>query len=123
MRIALEHAAPLVPVLSLNEPQLMDNVHWPRMMAWARKNLGFPIPFIPYGSFICTPRRHGRTTVIVGSPIHPPVLAEPGKPTAAEVEATHEQYFEALSNMFVRYNAQYGDANVKLVIVDAHSPK
>lgn len=55
------------------------------------------------------------------NPMVCPVHTSSGHPTAAEVEATHARYFDALSDMFRRYNARYGDQDVELVIRDAHT--
>lgn len=49
VRMALRHRARLVPILSMGEWELMDNVSWPKTQAFTRKLLGFPVPFAPYG--------------------------------------------------------------------------
>ena len=68
IRLALRHGATLVPVLSMGEWILLDNVKMSYMQGLARAYLGFPIPFVPYGSFICMPRR-SPITIIIGEPL------------------------------------------------------
>ena len=71
VRMALRHRARLVPVLSMGEWELMDNVSWPRTQAFTRKLLGFPVPFAPYGEVVTTSKCHNCCHCLVPVPFAP----------------------------------------------------
>jgi hypothetical protein len=51
VRLALQEGALLLPMLSMGEWTLQDNVYLPTMQAFFRKYTGIPIPFCPYGRY------------------------------------------------------------------------
>merc|ERR1719183_193979 len=71
IRMALRHGARVVPVLSMGEWELLDNISMPRLQSLSRRIFGFPIPFWPVGVlYLPLPRRPPRgLTVIIGNPI------------------------------------------------------
>jgi 1-acyl-sn-glycerol-3-phosphate acyltransferase len=123
IRLALLHGATLVPVLSMGEWILLDNVKMSYMQGIARAYLGFPIPFIPYGSFICMPRR-SPITIIIGEPlVFDRTKAKPEEDgtfqtTESEVLEAHKVYFDRLREMFDRNKKACGFPDHKLVFDD-----
>jgi len=131
VRMALRHRARLVPILSMGEWELMDNVSWPIMQRATRKVLGFPVPFAPHGAYnLPMPNRpkHG-LHVIVGQPIdyvceqaesfsdEPPLCV----PSEADVNRAHTLFYEALHSMFERHKANCGYPDHTLVMLDSPS--
>ena len=119
VRMAYNHRARLVPVLSMGEWELLDNVHLPWIQKPARRLLGFPVPFVPYGSHMLPlPRRppHG-ITILVGQPIDCIPSAD-GKVSEADVQRTHARYFDQLASMFERHKASCGYPHMKLIMID-----
>jgi len=128
VREALKHKARLVPILSMGEWELMDNVHWPKTQRITRSFLGCPLPFVPHGAYyLPMPNRpkHG-LNVIVGQPIdyvcenaavlqeEPPLCV----PSEADVDRAHALYFDAIQSMFERYKERCGYPEHTLVLVD-----
>lgn len=64
------------------------------------------------------PRRppHG-ITIIVGQPIDCIPASERGV-SEADIQRTHEQYFNQLASMFERHKAACGYENMQLVMLD-----
>jgi len=106
VRMSLSCGVPLLPVLSMGEWMLLDNVYWPRMQALSRRCFGFPCPFLPYGAFPLMPRRCP-IKLIVGQPLPcPEGISSP--PTQKEVDEQHQQYFDRLESMFERHKSSCG---------------
>jgi len=123
VRLALQHRARLVPLLSMGEWQLMDNVSWPRTQALSRRLLGFPFPFAPYGAyFLPIPRRprHG-LTILIGRPIDYECaqLAEGDSPSDEEVDRAHKLYFDEVRRLFEKHKASCGYPDHQLVFLDS----
>lgn len=74
VRLALKHNVPLVPIFSFGEHRVLDNVHLPKLQAYFKRYLGFPVPFFPYGRFYLPIPRRAKLTICVGQPIYPPVI-------------------------------------------------
>lgn len=54
---------------------------------------------------------------VVGAPIPPPKLQHEGQPSAAEVDAFHARYYEALQQLWKVHAADFpGYQNVSLVV-------
>ena len=54
---------------------------------------------------------------VVGAPIPPPKLQQEGQPSAAEVDAFHASYYEALQQLWKVHAADFpGYQDVQLVI-------
>lgn len=106
VRMSLEEGVPLVPVLSMGEWTLMDNVSFPRIQALSRRVLGFPFPFVPYGAMPFMPRRRA-IRLIVGEPLACPPRGNCVL-TLEEVDEQHRRYFERVSGMFERHKGPCG---------------
>eukprot|EP00040_Diaphanoeca_grandis_P028093 m.161355 g.161355 ORF g.161355 m.161355 type:complete len:503 (+) comp31229_c0_seq1:287-1795(+) len=122
VRMALTNGATLIPILSMGEWQLMDNVYVPTLQNWAKAKVGFPIPFIPYGSFVGTPRRK-TVTLIVGKPIQ---STHGGADVSEEeVAKVHREYFDSLKTLFDKYKSEYGygDLQMKFMSEDPNCSK
>ena len=94
-----------MPVFSMGEWNIMDNINLPKCQQISRKIMGFPFPFVPYGATICMPRRC-TITVIVGDPIEYKVHGE--EPSQEEIDDAHDKYFNALKDIFDRNKAECG---------------
>ena len=123
IRMAIQYGASLVPILSMGEWILMDNVELSFLQKWSRAFLGFPVPFIPYGAFIAIPRRCP-ITIIIGKPIKlPKPKSADFVPSQKEVEKVHEQYFNQLRDMFERNKVACGFPRHSLVFDDEITDK
>ena len=117
-------SASLVPVVSFGENELyrrrtLHNLV-PRGMAWGRSIIGH------------VPRRHPVTTVgemeltfvacdqgerlslVVGKPLHVNQLIDP---SASDIDRLHQQYLQAMVQLFEANKNKHGMAHVKLKIV------
>ncbi|OQR94346.1 diacylglycerol O-acyltransferase [Achlya hypogyna] len=115
LRLALEHGAPLVPVLSFQEGEVLDNVQMPALQQWTVKKFAVPCPFFPYGTFYLPIPRRLPMTVAVGAPIPVPHIA---KPSVDDVHRLHGVYFGALRTLFETHKAQAGCDGFELVYID-----
>lgn len=97
IKLAIQAGASLLPILSLQETEIMDNIQRKPMQKWFVKNTGVPFPFFPYG-VLCFPiPRPIHLPIIVGEPI---ALTKNKNPTDSEVAAVHEQYYAQIKTMF-----------------------
>ena len=121
MRLAMQERAHLVPVLSLGEVDLLDNVRVPDLQRWFLRRIGFAAPFNPYGLWYLPIPRPVPVTVIVGRPVQ---VAHLANPTDAEIKRGLFMYFTELQEMFDKHErvAQQGLPKRKLVFLD-HSGK
>lgn len=118
VRMALEHKAELVPVISIGEWDLMDNIYMPSLQNLTRKRLGFPIPFVPQGRFLIPMARkpkHG-ITIVIGEPIAFKPKCDP--PSEEDVKEAHRLFYQQLEDMFERHKAESGYPSHQLVVVD-----
>jgi len=106
VRVSLARGVPLLPVLSMGEWMLMDNVYCPRLQALSRRWLGFPCPFLPYGAFPLMPRRCP-VRLVVGEQL-PCLEGISNPPTEKEVDEQHQKYFNRLESMFERHKVSCG---------------
>jgi hypothetical protein len=122
VRMALAEGADLVPILSIGESDLLDNVRMPTVQQWFLKRTGIAAPHFPYGCFYLPIPRPRKVTVIVGRPI--PVLRV-SDPSDAVVKATLDTYLRALLEMYDRHRVAAGEPpGRKLIFIeDPHSGK
>jgi len=97
IRIAIEHGTPLVPVLSLGETMLLQNVHAPRMQEYTLRTVGFMFPMWPFGRWYSPLPNPHPVAVVFGKPIEVPHSKEP---TPEMVEKIHTEYYTQLRDMF-----------------------
>jgi len=117
MRLAIEHGAPLVPIISFGETELMDNVRVPGLQQWFVRRLGLPPLHMPYGWLgLPVPRPHP-VTVCIGAPVRPPPLAQGVRPTTEMVEAFHKDYYQAVSSLFHEFRAEAGFPDLELELL------
>ncbi|KAG7402199.1 hypothetical protein PHYBOEH_005762 [Phytophthora boehmeriae] len=114
IRLAIEHGVPLVPVLSFNEGEMMDNVRAPMMQRWFVKKLAFPFPYFPYGRGLLPIPRKVDIPIVVGEPLEVPHIA---KPTKEDIDEVHTKYFAALEGMFFKYKDEVGCGDYKLIFI------
>lgn len=125
VKIALRTGAPLVPVFSFGEVELFNQVPNPPGSKLRRLQEGFKritgvAPIMVNGrglfqySFGLVPRRRPLTTV-VGAPI---VTEKRENPTDQEVDALHQKFCDALTNLFETHKTKYLENadNLKLVL-------
>jgi len=122
IRMALRHGSSLVPIFSMGEWMVMDNVYMPKFQKLSRDLLGFPIPFVPYGSFLTIPRRTP-IKIVFGEPFvftRRKNADSTGsyEPTEEEVASAHEEYFQRLKELFDRNKSRCGFPRHELVFSD-----
>ncbi|KDO25193.1 hypothetical protein SPRG_20777 [Saprolegnia parasitica CBS 223.65] len=115
LRLALEHGTPLVPVLSFQEGEVLDNVQYPALQQWSVKKFAVPCPFFPYGRFYLPIPRRVPMTVAVGAPIP---VTKCDAPTTDDVRRLHEVYFTALRTLFNTHKAAAGCDDFELVYIE-----
>lgn len=52
IRLAIRTGATLLPIFCFGDTKLMDNVNMKKMQRRSKSIIGFPFPFVPYGSFL-----------------------------------------------------------------------
>ncbi|TMW68586.1 hypothetical protein Poli38472_006054 [Pythium oligandrum] len=114
IRLAIESGTPLVPILSFQEGELMDNVYAPKVQRWFVKRLAFPFPYFPYGRMYLPLPRKIDTNVVVGAPLR---VEQKAAPTQEEVDLVHARYFGELRRLFDTYKEQAGCADYELVLI------
>ncbi|CAF4631625.1 unnamed protein product [Rotaria sp. Silwood1] len=105
VKLALKHGASLVPVISFGENELYE-----------RRTCFNLIPNgIPCGRSIVghIPFRHPVITV-VGKPIHVNKIVDP---TATDIDQLHNEYIQAIEQLFEVNKCQYGLEHVNLEII------
>ncbi|CAF3392823.1 unnamed protein product [Rotaria sp. Silwood1] len=105
VKLALKHGASLVPVISFGENELYE-----------RRTCFNLIPNgIPCGRSIVghIPLRHPVITV-VGKPIHVNKIVDP---TATDIDQLHNEYIQAIEQLFEVNKCQYGLEHVNLEII------
>jgi 1-acyl-sn-glycerol-3-phosphate acyltransferase len=115
IRLALQTGAPLVPVLSFGEVEVMDFVRYPRLQRFFITRIGIPVPFFPYGLFGFPIPRPVPVTVVFGRPI---VVDKVEEPTQEEVRKLAKKYFESIQEVFDKNKAgALGHENHRLVLL------
>lgn len=116
IRMAMRHGATLVPTFHFGELQNLENIRLPKLQQFARKFLGFPMPFIPVGMCNVLPiPRNLPTTYVIGSPIKA-TCTVPGSPTEAEVKALHQEYYASLKALIEKHKESVGQGDYKVVL-------
>lgn len=114
VKLALKYGTTLVPVFSFGETDLYDQVYRPegstfrRVQNYIRGIIGLaPIVFSGRGffqySFGIIPKRLP-VTVVVGSPIELPTIAEP---TTEQIDEYHEKFVKGLVELFETQKHNY----------------
>jgi len=115
IRLALQTGAPLVPVLSFGEVEIMDFVRYPRLQRFFITRIGIPVPFFPYGLFGFPIPRPVPVTVVFGRPI---LVERVEEPTQEEVRKLSKKYFESIQEVFDKNKAgALGHENHRLVLL------
>ncbi|GMF19544.1 unnamed protein product [Phytophthora lilii] len=114
IRLAIENGVPLVPVLSFNEGETLDNVRAPLLQRWFVKKLAFPFSYFPYGRALLPIPRKVHIPVVVGEPLEVPHIK---KPTPEDIDKIHVKYFALLQEMFDKYKDEVGCGDHKLVFI------
>ncbi|XP_077556828.1 2-acylglycerol O-acyltransferase 2-like [Haemaphysalis longicornis] len=124
IRAAMKHGAPLVPVFAFGENELFkkaelsDDSWLRRLIVWYQRLTGFTPPlfwgrgFFQY-SFGLVPRRK-RIVVVVGKPLEVPKVECPSE---EEVNRVHQQYIDALIQLFNDHKDKYAATGSELVII------
>ena len=97
IRLAMQENVKLVPVLSIGEVDLMDNVQMPKVQRWFLQRIGFAAPFSPYGVWYLPIPNPKPVSVIVGTPITVPHVAEP---SLTEIYDVLYEYMCGLNSIF-----------------------
>jgi diacylglycerol O-acyltransferase 2, plant len=119
VKLALQHGAALVPCYAFGTVDLYhvsNSQHHAntRGLLWTlHKKLGIAMPLYR-GSFGFMPKRRP-VDLVFGEPIEP-VLASPGAPTDAEVQAMHATYVVALKQLFDRHKGSLGYGDRELTV-------
>ncbi|KAF4135192.1 Diacylglycerol acyltransferase domain-containing protein [Phytophthora infestans] len=114
IRLAIEHGVPLVPVLSFNEGEMLDNIQAPMLQRWFVIKLAFPFPFFPYGRALLPIPRKVQIPIVVGAPLEVPHMK---KPSHEDIDKVHARYFDELRDMFAKYKDEAGCGDYKLIYV------
>ncbi|GAB5035097.1 diacylglycerol acyltransferase [Nannochloropsis oceanica] len=115
IRLALQTGAPLVPVLSFGEVEVMDFVRYPRLQRFFISRIGIPVPFFPYGLFGFPIPRPVPVTVVFGRPIP---VEKVEQPTQEEVRKLSKKYFESIQEVFDKNKTEaLGHGNHRLVLL------
>jgi 2-acylglycerol O-acyltransferase 2 len=117
IKIALRHGVPVVPVYVFG---VSDYYHTSSfcygLRLWLVKNMGICIPlaFGLYGSMMCP--LAVETTIVFGKPLHFTVK-EVGAPSDKEVADAHQQFCDALRELFDEHKKSlgYGDRQLEIM--------
>jgi 2-acylglycerol O-acyltransferase 2 len=118
IKIAIEKRAHLVPVFCFGESQALTNLwKWKAAQRWTTKRLGFPMPFLAVGFKGILPLPVPLPlSFIVGEPLAVPVPGPEGFALEADVNRVHQQYYARVEELFERYKASSGFANLTLAL-------
>jgi hypothetical protein len=97
IRMAMEHGTPLVPVLSIGETMLLENIDAPRMQAYTLRTVGVGFPIWPYGRWY-SPMPNAHPVLVVYG--HPIPVEKLDKPSNAQLDEVHTRYYSQLKEMF-----------------------
>lgn len=114
IRLAIEHGAELVPILSFKEGEIMDNINAPMLQRWFVKVLAFPFPHFPYGRWLLPVPRKVPMTIVIGEPI---AVKQTSELTPEYLELIHEQYFNQIRVMFHKYKKEADCQDYELVLL------
>lgn len=118
IRLAIQHGAPLVPVVVFGERAAYHRVHFPSaLVKFVKKTLGLPLLWF-YGRFgtLLPFEIPGGLGVVFGKPIEVPHLPVVTKEDAV-VEQMHKRYMEEVSKLWHEHKARFGyGEDEKLVI-------
>ena len=114
LRLAMQHGVSVVPILSMKEPEIMDNVRWPSVQRWTVRKFHIPFPHFPYGWAYLPIPRPVPLTIVVGQPIPLKCTADP---TEAQLNAVHKQYFDQVSHLYEKYKEESGCADHELILL------
>ncbi|CAF1532113.1 unnamed protein product [Rotaria sp. Silwood1] len=103
IRLALENGASLVPVITFGE-----NEHYRQYKNWISNRWIWGRSIVGY-----LPLRHLVTTV-VGKPIQVNQIVDPSQ---TDIDQLHDQYLQAIEQLYNTNKANYGFENVKLEII------
>lgn len=115
LRLAMQHGATVVPVLSFSEGELLDNIRAPRLQKWFIKNFAVPFPHFPYGRYFCPIPRRVPLTIVVGEPMK---LKKIRAPSIQEISVLHMKYYASLKDLFERYKDEAGCKDYNLVLIE-----
>lgn len=85
---------------SLFFPQLLENVHAPRMQAYTLRTIGVGFPIWPYGRWYSPLPNPHPVVVIFGEPIPVPLKEDP---SIELIEQIHQVYYGQLQKMFAEH--------------------
>ena len=112
IRMALEHGASLVPILSFGEVQTMSNVYLPSIQSWTLKHLGVGFPVLPYGRWFSPIPNSVPITVIIGEPIH---LDKVKNPDENLINSIHTKYYAQIRQLFEQHKEEAGYPDCELI--------
>lgn len=104
IQMALEEGVPIVPVYIFGTSTLCSNLQLPlmeRLSRWLRISL-----VLPYGRFGLLVPRRVPLLYAIGEAIECPGIN--GKPTAAQVDDTHQRFLAAVEELYNFYKGCYG---------------
>mmetsp|Transcript_4483 Transcript_4483/g.13598 ORF Transcript_4483/g.13598 Transcript_4483/m.13598 type:complete len:330 (+) Transcript_4483:97-1086(+) len=120
IKVALETGASLVPILSIGENDMFEQVPNPkgsllRMVQDKLKALcSFSMPVVRGRDWLPMFPKRTPVTVVVGSPIHTEKCTNPSRDV---IDATHAKYVAGIVALYDRFKAESGYKDVPLEIV------
>ena len=122
IRLAITERAPLVPTISFNEANKLDNIHCHSIQKAFLKRVGFGFPVLPHGRWYLPIPINQPITLVIGDPIPPPPYDGNGERGDVELEelvrAMKDLYFKKLRELFEKHKAECGYPEMKLFYHD-----
>jgi len=115
IKIALTQGAPLVPMFSFGENDILHNIQLPKIQELTYRYLGFGYPLFPYGRWYSAMPNPTQVSVCVGEPISVPQVTNPPDTL---VDHYHQIYYQRLRELFEKYKVKAGYSNCELIYVD-----
>jgi len=119
IKMAMKHGACLVPTFSFGEAGVYKQAGGlvNTMQECVKKFIGIaPVIFVGRGwlqdTFGILPLRKP-ITVVVGEPIE---VEKNENPSNSDIDDLHERYISELQKLYTKYNHEFGDSTVKLII-------
>lgn len=118
----MQEKVKLVPILSIGEVDLMDNVRLPSIQKWFLHRIGFAAPVSPYGVCYLPIPNPKPVSVIVGKPL---TIPHSDNPTNEQIYKVLYEYMCHINELFENHKdfCQIGLPTRKLQFLDFEGHK
>jgi len=114
VRLALQCGAPLIPVLSFGENQMLSTVEFPSFQQFLYRYTRIFLPLFPHGRWYSSIPYKVKIGVRIGTPLYLPLIEDPDEATVAFF---HSLYYAKVRELFFKHRDEEGYADAKLIFI------